>query len=168
MSLKADIDKQIELTTIEPDQDTKDVFKYAISKGGAGIPHDNQMLSTWWYGGPDVTYLMDWIYFLVELAKDGENYSMQDLHKMARYWFIQPSHFGDYCGLYKQYGFTKRIDDILDTLDRQAFIEVLSAFRSYIMNINAWIFQYWPWGVSHAFPRKDKKYFQKAIELCDE
>ena len=64
---------------------TLDVFKYSIAKLGAGIPHDDQIFSTWFYGAPDVTYAMDWIYFLIELANDGENYSMGDLHKMARY-----------------------------------------------------------------------------------
>lgn len=164
-TVKEDIDRQIQRTTTEPDQDVLDVFKYSISKGGAGIPHDNQIFTTWFYGGPDVSYVMDWIYFLIELARDGETYSMPELHKMARYWFIQPSHFGNYCGLYRQYEFTRRIDAVMDSLDRDAYIQLLSSFRSYIMNMNAWMYQYWPWGVTYAIPRKDRAYFEKGLEL---
>jgi len=163
--LKRDIEEQIALTTNEPDQDILDVFKYSISKLGAGIPHDDQIFSTWFYGAPDVTYAADWIYFLIELAKDGTTYPMSDLHKMAKYWFVHPSHFGEYCGMFQQYSFTKRIDELMDSLDRDAFIDLLTTFRSYIMNINAWIYQYWPWGVTYAMPRKDRAYYEKGLEL---
>ena len=163
--LKAEIDRQVELTTLQPDQDVEDVFKYSISKGGAGIPHDNQIFTTWWYGAPDVTYVADWIYFLIALAQDGESYPMSELCKMARFWFVQPSHFGDYSGMYKQYDFTKKIDAILDDLDREAFIALLSSFRNYIMNMNVWIYQFWPWGVGYAFKRKDRAYYEAGLAL---
>ena len=147
--LKSEIEEQIALTSNEPDQDTLDVFKYSIAKLGAGIPHDDQIFSTWFYGAPDVTYAMDWIYVLIELANDGESYT----------------HFGEYCGMFKQYEFTRRIDEMMDTLDREAYIELLSTFRSYIMNVNAWIYQYWPWGVTYAMPRKDRAYYEKGLAL---
>ena len=163
--LKSEIEEQIALTSNEPDQDTLDVFKYSIAKLGADIPHDDQIFSTWFYGAPDVTYAMDWIYVLIELANDGESYTMEQLHKLAKYWFVHPSHFGEYCGMFKQYEFTRRIDEMMDTLDREAYIELLSTFRSYIMNVNAWIYQYWPWGVTYAMPRKDRAYYEKGLAL---
>lgn len=164
--LKAEIDAQAAATSLEPDQDVLDVFRYSISKGGAGYPQDNQIFTTWFYGAPDVGYVTDWCYFLVELARD-EAYSMQELCKMARFWFVQPSHFGDYCGLYQQYKFTKEIDKLLDTLNRAQFVALLSALRAYIANINAWVFQYFPWGVGYAFLRKDQKHFEDALALCE-
>mgnify|MGYP000034181249 FL=1 len=54
---------------------------------------------------------------------------------------------------------------MMDTLDREAYIELLSTFRSYIMNVNAWIYQYWPWGVTYAMPRKDRAYYEKGLAL---
>ena len=90
---------------------------------------------------------------------------MEQLHKLAKYWFVHPSHFGEYCGMFKQYEFTRRIDEMMDTLDREAYIELLSTFRSYIMNVNAWIYQYWPWGVTYAMPRKDRAYYEKGLAL---
>jgi hypothetical protein len=164
--LKAEIDAQVAATSLEPDQDVLDVFRYSISKGGAGYPQDNQIFTTWFYGAPDVGYITDWCYYLVELARD-ESYSMQELCKMARFWFVQPSHFGDYCGLFQQYKFTKQIDGCLDTLTREQFVALLSSFRAYIANINAWVFQYFPWGVGYAFLRKDQKYFEDALTLCE-
>ena len=67
--------------------------------------------------------------------------------------------------MFKQYEFTRRIDEMMDTLDREAYIELLSTFRSYIMNVNAWIYQYWPWGVTYAMPRKDRAYYEKGLAL---
>ncbi|RHR06655.1 hypothetical protein DWX58_11865 [Pseudoflavonifractor sp. AF19-9AC] len=164
--LKAEIEEQIAVSSLEPDQDVLDVFRYSISKAGAGYPQDNQIFTTWFYGAPDCGYVTDWCYFLVELARD-EYYSMEELCKIARFWFVQPSHFGEYCGLYKQYYFTKEIDKIMDTLTRQEFVELLSAFRAYIANVNVWVFQYFPWGVGQAFMRKDQKYYEEALSLCN-
>ena len=164
--LKAEIEEQTAASMLEPDRDVQDVFRYSISKAGAGYPQDNQIFTTWFYGAPDCGYVTDWCYFLVELARD-EAYSLKELCKMAWFWFVQPSHFGEYCGLYKQYYFTKEIEQILDNLSREEFVELLSAFRAYIATINVWVFQYFPWGVGYAFMRKDSIHFEQALSLCD-
>lgn len=67
----------------------------------------------------------------------------------------------------KQYYFTKEIDKIMDTLDREQFVQLLSSFRAYIANVNVWVFQYFPWGIGYAFMRKDKKYYEDALALCE-
>lgn len=165
--LKADIDEMVEYTTLNPDPDVLDVFKYSISKGGAGLPHDYQMFSTWFYGAPDCTYITDWCYFLMTLAKDEEGYPVNELCKMVRFWFVQPSFFSNYCGLNKQYEFVSRFNEIMDTLDREAFVSVLDSLRCYIGNMAVWIYQYFPWGVGNAFPRRDKAYYEKGLALCE-
>lgn len=163
-TLKDKIDAAVEETLLAPDQDVVDVYKYSISKGGAGVPQDNQMLTTWFYGGADVTYIADWCYFLIELAGD-ESYSIEELRTMARFWFLQPSHFGNYCGMERQYQFSKQIGSLLDSMDRDAFVQVLDSYRAYIMNINVWIYHYMRWGASFALPRKDRAYYEAAMAL---
>lgn len=164
--LKAEIDAQVAGTTLEPDRDVKDLVRYNMSTLGCGYPQDNQIFTTWIYGTADCGYITDWCYFLIELAND-KSYTMEELCKIARFWFIQPSHFAEYAGLRKQYYFTKEIDKIMDRLDREQFVQLLSSFRAYIANINVWVFQYFPWGIGYAFMRKDKKYYEDALALCE-
>lgn len=164
--LKAEIDAQVAGTTLEPDRDVKDLVRYNMSTLGCGYPQDNQIFTTWIYGTADCGYITDWCYFLIELAND-KSYTMEELCKIARFWFIQPSHFAEYAGLRKQYYFTKEIDKIMDRLDREQFVQLLSSFRAYIANINVWVFQYFPWGIGYAFMRKDEKYYEDALALCE-
>lgn len=164
--LKAEIDAQVAGTALEPDRDVKDLVRYNMSTLGCGYPQDNQIFTTWIYGTADCGYITDWCYFLIELAND-KSYTMEELCKIARFWFIQPSHFAEYAGLRKQYYFTKEIDKIMDRLDREQFVQLLSSFRAYIANINVWVFQYFPWGIGYAFMRKDKKYYEDALALCE-
>ena len=166
MELKAEIDAQVASTVLEPDRDVKDLVRYNMSTLGCGYPQDNQIFTTWIYGTADCGYITDWCYFLIELAND-KSYTMEELCRIARFWFIQPSHFAEYAGLRKQYYFTKEIDKIMDTLDREQFVQLLSSFRAYIANINVWVFQYFPWGIGYAFMRKDKKYYEDALALCE-
>ena len=164
--LKAEIDEQVAATTLDPVRDVWDLVRFYISKAGCGYPQDNQIFTTWFYGTPDCGYITDWCYFLIELSYD-PSYSMEALCRIARFWFLQPSHFAQYAGLFKQYYFTKQIDRIMDTLTRQEFVELLSAFRAYIANINVWVYHYFPWGVGYAFPRKDTRYYEEALALCE-
>ena len=166
MELKAEIDAQVASTVLEPDRDVKDLVRYNMSTLGCGYPQDNQIFTTWIYGTADCGYITDWCYFLIELAND-KSYTMEELCRIARFWFIQPSHFAEYAGLRKQYYFTKEIDKIMDTLDREQFVQLLSSFRAYIANINVWVFQYFPWGIGYAFMRKDKRYYEDALALCE-
>mgnify|MGYP000417064686 FL=1 len=166
VELKAEIDAQVASTVLEPDRDVKDLVRYNMSTLGCGYPQDNQIFTTWIYGTADCGYITDWCYFLIELAND-KSYTMEELCRIARFWFIQPSHFAEYAGLRKQYYFTKEIDKIMDTLDREQFVQLLSSFRAYIANINVWVFQYFPWGIGYAFMRKDKKYYEDALALCE-
>ena len=82
-NIKAEIDAEVAKTTVEPVQDVTEVFKYRMSKGGAGIPNDNQIFTTWVFGGGDVNYLADYCYFLYELSEK-EEYTMEMLVKMMR------------------------------------------------------------------------------------
>lgn len=164
--LKAEIDRESLLTTLEPVQDVVDVFRYSISKGGAGVPNDNQIFTTWFFGGADVNYLADWCYFIIELAKK-ENYSMKQLCQMTRFWIKQPSEFGSYCGLRKQYEFFQQLDEIMDGLEKSELVAVLDSYRSYLSNINVWVYQYMPWGVGRAFHRKDKAYYEAGRKLAE-
>lgn len=166
VELKAEIDAQVASTVLEPDRDVKDLVRYNMSTLGCGYPQDNQIFTTWIYGTADCGYITDWCYFLIELAND-KSYTMEELCRIARFWFIQPSHFAEYAGLRKQYYFTKEIDKIMDTLDREQFVQLLSSFRAYIANVNVWVFQYFPWGIGYAFMRKDKKYYEDALALCE-
>ena len=166
VELKAEIDAQVASTVLEPDRDVKDLVRYNMSTLGCGYPQDNQIFTTWIYGTADCGYITDWCYFLIELAND-KSYTMEELCRIARFWFIQPSHFAEYAGLRKQYYFTKEIDKIMDTLDREQFVQLLSSFRAYIANINVWVFQYFPWGIGYAFMRKDKRYYKDALALCE-
>ena len=166
VELKAEIDAQVASTVLEPDRDVKDLVRYNMSTLGCGYPQDNQIFTTWIYGTAECGYITDWCYFLIELAND-KSYTMEELCRIARFWFIQPSHFAEYAGLRKQYYFTKEIDKIMDTLDREQFVQLLSSFRAYIANINVWVFQYFPWGIGYAFMRKDKRYYEDALALCE-
>ena len=166
VELKAEIDAQVASTVLEPDRDVKDLVRYNMSTLGCGYPQDNQIFTTWIYGTADCGYITDWCYFLIELAND-KSYTMEELCRIARFWFIQPSHFAEYAGLRKQYYFTKEIDKIMDTLDREQFVQLLSSFRAYIANINVCVFQYFPWGIGYAFMRKDKRYYEDALALCE-
>lgn len=166
VELKAEIDAQVASTVLEPDRDVKDLVRYNMSTLGCGYPQDNQIFTTWIYGTADCGYITDWCYFLIELAND-KSYTMEELCRIARFWFIQPSHFAEYAGLRKQYYFTKEINKIMDTLDREQFVQLLSSFRAYIANINVWVFQYFPWGIGYAFMRKDKRYYEDALALCE-
>ena len=166
VELKAEIDAQVASTVLEPDRDVKDLVRYNMSTLGCGYPQDNQIFTTWIYGTADCGYITDWCYFLIELAND-KSYTMEELCRIARFWFIQPSHFAEYAGLRKQYYFTKEIDKIMDTLDREQFVQLLSSFRAYIANVNVWVFQYFPWGIGYAFMRKDEKYYEDALALCE-
>ena len=166
VELKAEIDAQVASTVLEPDRDVKDLVRSNMSTLGCGYPQDNQIFTTWIYGTADCGYITDWCYFLIELAND-KSYTMEELCRIARFWFIQPSHFAEYAGLRKQYYFTKEIDKIMDTLDREQFVQLLSSFRAYIANINVWVFQYFPWGIGYAFMRKDKRYYEDALALCE-
>ena len=163
-NIKAEIDAEVAKTTVEPVQDVTEVFKYRMSKGGAGIPNDNQIFTTWVFGGGDVNYLADYCYFLYELCEK-EEYTMEMLVKMMRYWVIQPSTFGLYCGLNRQYEFSQQINEVLDSIDKPAFRALLDSYRAYLGNIYAWVYHYMPWGVGNAFPRKDEAYYQRALEL---
>ena len=153
-------------TQENPDPDVRDVFKYCISKGGAGLPHDDQIFTTWFYGAPDCTYITDWIYFLDILAEDEAHYPVEALRQMVRFWFTQPSFFADYCGLNKQYSFVHRLDLMMDTLTKDELMQVLNSLRVYIGCLNAWIYQYFPWGVGNALHTKDKAYYEAGLALC--
>ncbi len=162
--IKALIDAETERTLIEPVEDVTEVFKYRLSKEGAGVPCDNQIFTTWVFGGGDVNYLADYCYFLYDLSKKDE-FTMPMLVKMMRYWVIQPATFGWYCGLSQQYEFAKMINEVLDSIDKEAFRALLDSYRAYLGNIYVWVYQYMPWGVGNAFPRKDKAYYERALEL---
>ena len=54
--IKAEIDRETLLTELEPAQDVLDVFRYSISKAGAGVANDGQIFTTWFFGGADVSY----------------------------------------------------------------------------------------------------------------
>lgn len=142
-NIKAEIDAEVAKTTVEPVQDVTEVFKYRMSKGGAGIPNDNQIFTTWVFGGGDVNYLADYCYFLYELSEK-EEYTMEMLVKMMRYWVIQPSTFGLYCGLNRQYEFSQQINEVLDSIDKPAFRALLDSYRAYLGNIYAWVYHYMP------------------------
>jgi hypothetical protein len=163
--LKIEIDRATEETILSPDPEMVAVFQYRISTGGAGLPHDNQIYSTWHYGGADVTYIADWCYFLLKLSKD-EDYSLGELRTMARFWFVQPSHFGNYCGMRRQYSFIKQIADMLDSLEKDAFVALIDSLRCYIMNLCVWLYQLMPWGVGYALPVKDKAFYEAALKLA--
>lgn len=163
-TIKAEIDAEVEKTTVEPVQDVTEVFKYRMSKGGAGIPNDNQIFTTWFFGGGDVNYLADYCYFLYDLSQKDE-FTMPMLVKMMRFWVIQPATFGNYCGLSKQYEFAEKINGVLDSIDKEAFRALLDSYRAYLGNIYAWVYHYMPWGVGNAFPRKDEAYYKRALEL---
>lgn len=162
--IKTEIDAEVEKTIVEPVQDVKEVFLYRMSKGGAGIPNDNQIFTTWFFGGGDVNYLADYCYFLYSLSVK-EEFTMPMLAKMMRFWVIQPSTFGHYCGLSRQYDFSQQIDAVLDSIDKEAFRALLDSYRAYLGNIYAWVYHYMPWGVGNAFPRKDEAYYKRALEL---
>lgn len=164
--LKLEIDRATAETLLKPDQEVLAVFKYRMSRGGAGVPVDNQIFTTWFFGGADVNYLCDWCSFLLDLIVD-ESFSLEKIRQITRYWIIQPSEFGHYCGLRRQYEFTTDLIAMLDTLDRNELWSVLDSFRAYFANINAWVFQYFPWGLGYAFPRKDEEYFKKGLELLN-
>lgn len=164
--IKSEIDAETAKTVTEPVQDVTEVFKYRMSKGGAGIPNDNQIFTTWFFGGGDVNYLEDYCFFLYELSEKDE-FTMPMLAKMMRFWVVQPSQFGNYCGLCKQYEFAEKINSVLDSIDKQAFRALLDSFRAYLGNIYAWVYHYMPWGVGNAFPRKDEAYYKRAIELLN-
>lgn len=163
--LKQKIDFEIELTILEPPQDVLDVFRYSISKAGAGVANDGQIFTTWFFGGADVSYIADWCQFIMHLEKNG-NFSKEQLCQMVRFWIQQPSEFGHFCGLYKQYEFSQGIIDMMDDLEAEELASLLDSYRGYLMNINAWIYQYMPWGVGRAIHRKDKSYFQAGLELA--
>ncbi len=163
-TIKAEIDAEVEKTAVEPVQDVTEVFQYRMSKGGAGIPNDNQIFTTWVFGGGDVNYLADYCGFLYDLSNKDE-FTMPMLTKMMRFWVIQPSTFGHYCGLSKQYEFSQQINEVLDSLDKDAFRALLDSYRAYLGNIYAWVYHYMPWGVGNAFPRKDEAYYKRALEL---
>ena len=163
-TLKDKIDAAVEETLLTPDQDVVDVFKYSISKEGPGIPNDNQIFTTWFFGGADVNYMADWCYFLQDLAVN-QDIPMSKLAQMFRFWVIQPSEFGNYCGLSRQWGFTQEINKMLDSLDKETFLSLMDSYRCYLANINVWVFHYLPWGVGYAFPRKDKAFYQEGLEL---
>lgn len=163
--LKAEIDRETALTTLEPVQDVVDVFHYSISKDGAGVPNDNQIFTTWFFGGADVNYLADWCYFIIELSKR-EDYNVEKLCQLVRFWIQQPSEFGNFCGLRKQYEFTQAFTAIMDGLKKEEFVSVLDSLRCYLANINAWVYQYMPWGVGRAFHRKDKSYYEAGLKLA--
>lgn len=160
--VKEAIDCKTAKTLIDPDDEVKRLVKYSISAGGSGVPMDMQILSTWIYGLTDAGHIADWIYFINELAKN-EDYSVEDLGTLVRFWFAQPSFFADYCGLTTQYSFTKAIVSVLDQVNKEELISLLDSFRCYIANINAWAYQYLPWGIGYAFPAKDLAYFEKGL-----
>lgn len=162
--IKAEIDREVEKTNLQPVEDVKEVFKYGISKMGAGVPDDNQIFTTWFFGGGDVSYLADWCYFLYNLSKD-DKYDMQQLVKMFRYWVVQPSEFGNYCGMYTQWEFAKKINAVADDLNKEEFRAILDSFRAYLSNINVWVYYYYPWGLGAALPVKDKCFYEEAIRL---
>jgi len=163
--LKEKIDLETNLTTLEPVQDVKDVFRYSISKDGAGVANDGQIFTTWFFGGADVSYIADWCYFIMRLGKSGD-FSMEQLCQMVRFWIQQPSEFGHFCGLHKQYEFSQAIIGMMDSLKKEELIALLDSLRSYLMNVNAWVYQYMPWGVGRAIHRKDRAYFEAGLELA--
>lgn len=165
--LKKKIDLETELTTLEPAQDVLDVFRYSISKGGAGVANDGQIFTTWFFGGADVSYIADWCGFIMRMGKNG-NFTGEQLRQMVRFWIQQPSEFGHFCGLYQQYEFSQAIIAMMDELEDAELVALLDSFRGYLMNINAWIYQYMPWGLGRAIHRKDRAYFQAGLALARE
>lgn len=163
--LKKKIDLETELTTLEPAQDVLDVFRYSISKAGAGVANDGQIFTTWFFGGADVSYIADWCGFILCVGKGG-NFTREQLCQMVRFWIQQPSEFGHFCGLYRQYEFSQAIIAMMDELEQDELTALLDSYRGYLMNLNAWIYQYMPWGVGRAIHRKDKAYFQAGLALA--
>ena len=163
--IKSEIDREVLLTQLEPAQDVLDVFRYSISKRGSGVANDGQMFTTWFFGGADVSYIADWCYFIMQLSKD-EKFSNQQLCQMVTFWIKQPSEFGRFCGLYRQYEFCLEIIGVMDQLNRDELYSLLDSYRCYLMNVNAWIYQYLPWGIGRAIHRKDKTYFEEGLRLA--
>lgn len=165
-TIKSEIDRKTTEMLTEPENEVKRLIKYRISAGGSGVPMDMQILSTWIYGITDAGRISDWIYFINELAQDDE-YTSEDICTLVRFWFQQPSFFADYCGLTTQYSFTKDIISVMDTLKKEELVSLLDSLRSYIANINAWAYQYLPWGIGYAFPAKDKAYFEEGLSFFE-
>ena len=55
---------------------------------------------------------------------------------------------------------------MMDELEQDELTALLDSYRGYLMNLNAWIYQYMPWGVGRAIHRKDKAYFQAGLALA--
>lgn len=163
--IKAEIDRETLLTELEPAQDVLDVFRYSISKAGAGVANDGQIFTTWFFGGADVSYIADWCYFIMQMGED-ENFTAEQIHQMFLFWIKQPSEFGHFCGLYRQYEFCQDIAAVMDSIGKKEFLELVDSFRCYLMNINAWVYQYMPWGIGRSIYRKDRAYFETGLELA--
>jgi len=162
--LKKEMDAETEKTDLHPVEDVVEVFRYRMSKGGAGVPNDNSIFTTWFFGGGDVNYLADWCYFLTNLSRR-DDVTMPMLVKMMRFWVIQPAEFGNYCGLCRQWEFAKQINGMLEELDKDSFRSILDSYRAYLCNIYAWVYHEMPWGVGSAFLRKDRAYYERAMSL---
>ena len=54
----------------------------------------------------------------------------------------------------------------MDSIGKKEFLELVDSFRCYLMNINAWVYQYMPWGIGRSIYRKDRAYFETGLELA--
>lgn len=145
--------------------DIVDVFQFRISKAGAGVENDNQIFTTWFFGGGDVGYLANWFEYLIELT-NSKKFDKTQLIKMMRYWVIQPAEFGNYCGFYKQYEMICAFNEVVEDLNLTEWLEILELFKQYYRTFDSWMYHYYPWEAGQSFLRKNEDYYRKLLSDC--
>ncbi len=79
-------------------------------------------------------------------------------------------------GIFVDYGgqktLAKYIDEMVEVLDtvqtKEEFIELLKAFKAYVIRCYAWIHWYFPWGLGPpCFQRRSPEYLKEMIRLSE-
>lgn len=150
---------------LEPDHDVVKSIKYGLINTGAG---NGGCFNAWVFACGDVRHVGAYCYYILWFANHSESYTLAQLKDMTRLWPRQPAEFAAYCGFNELWGYIQEMCDCLDTItEKSQLVELVNALWEYANLVNAWIYQYIPWGAFKIAPTVTKEFYKESLDFLN-
>ena len=156
--------KAAEKIRLEPDADVLKAIKYGLINTGAG---NGGCFNAWVFSCGDVRHVGAYCYYIIWFSNH-EDYTLDQLKDMTRLWPRQPAEFAAYCGFDEVWDFVQEVGASMDSIKtKEELVELVNALWEYANLVNAWIYQYIPWGAFKVLPTVDKEYYKKSLDFLN-
>lgn len=157
------IEKAAQAIRYEPSRDIVKTIKYANIETGAG---NGGAFNAWVFSCGDVRHVGAYCYYILWFAKHSDDFTLSQLKDMLRLWPRQPAEFAAYCGFVELWDFIQEVGEALESIEsKEDLISLVNALWEYANQVNAWIYQYIPWGVFTITPTMSKDFYRDSANF---